>query len=156
MPLKNFYNISMIPGKHLKEFTEALEHILESMNREFQCYDMYSPIYFWLRHIEREKVVASSRYIENREYPHIRDYLGLRKKSIARILKSSEWVELEDISYTNFMLHFIDNVKFFIDDVWPIPRYTYKTIYVPLELKILYESRKLRNANWLYPKKNLE
>lgn len=128
------------------QFISVLENVLHSMTAEFNTFDYDSPIFYWLMHSVRQQWRVSTMIPKT---PYLSRYIMSKGKSIPRKIQHTEWVYIEDFSYTNFILHFIDPKLFFIDTIEWVQNHDKRPILVPLELKNFYASRGLLCAKWL-------
>ena len=128
-------------------FLVALDRVLRHMYGYFHTADKSSPLNFWLLH-NRDRSPYAPKAIP-RYLPHLAQYGKYKDKSIPRILAHVEWVEAEDLSYTNFILWLFLPNEFEIKSVAPLSAHDTHTILVPLDLSLQHKSTHILMADWL-------
>ena len=129
------------------EFLIELDRILGKMYTWFHTADYESILMAWIMH-NRDRKPYHPRAMP-RKLPYLARYGQYKSKSIPRILAHVEWVMVEDISYTNFILWLFRKSNFDIQTWPPIIGHTLREICIPLELSMVHKSTHFLYAEWL-------
>jgi len=128
-------------------FLIELDRVLRHMYGYFHTADKESPLLFWILH-NRDRAAYAPKSIP-RKLPHLALYGKYKDKSIPRILAHTQWVEVEDLSYTNFILWLFHPSEFEIKSVALLTSHDTHTILVPLDLSLQHTSTHILVADWL-------
>lgn len=138
------------------KFLTTANYIVWLMSKRFHSVDEASPLLYWIKHSERRPSVRTTIMNED-DLMNLKIYAKHTTVSILAKVITCEWVYIEDLSYTNFILWLFNKEQYKIhESKFSLPKHTeLQRILVPLELSTFVLSSKVRDTDWIYPEKIL-